>query len=512
MSARNFALLIFLISFTITNLVSYFVFDHIPHVQDSIAQVFQAKIFASGRLYARSHPLKEFFDYTHIINNGRWYSQYPPGHPLFLLIGVLLGIPWIVNPLLGSLAIVVTYLLGRRVYDEITGRWSAILILTSPFFIFMSSEFMSHASSMFTFLLFSFLFYKMVHDKRWNYAFGAGIALGLCAIIRPYTALGLFFPFFVYMIILIIKNFDEFLINFLLLNAGFLPFIIILLLYNYFTNGHPLLFGYTVLYGPNHGLGLGKGIWGEPHTLTRGLIDFLISLKALNLHLLGWPLTSFIPILFFFIGAKITRWDLIFFSSFITLCIVYIFYWYHDLCFGPRFLYEALPFLIIISARGISSVPEMVKKMIRSERVLTNRIRNAVYAIVIPFIAYNIFITIPGLIHGQTEYFWEDRRYANSYWGVDVYLKQLVKMKKIRNAIVFVNFDYPQIPFDTLLWFGSGFLNNSPDLKDQIIFARHLGAKDTMLMNYYPERLFYLYRGKLKSGRLIPISKDSFKS
>jgi hypothetical protein len=76
---RIFLFIIFFTPLLATLFMSHFVFDQIPHVQDSIAQLFQAKIFASGRLYATSHPLREFFDYTHMINNGKWYSQYPPG-------------------------------------------------------------------------------------------------------------------------------------------------------------------------------------------------------------------------------------------------------------------------------------------------------------------------------------------------------------------------------------------------------------------------------------------------
>ena len=88
--------------FVLTNVISWFVFDHIPHVQDTVAQLFQAKLFAAGKLYLPSPPLPQFFDLMHVINDGRWYSQYPPGHPLLLLLGVLIHAPWIINPLLGA--------------------------------------------------------------------------------------------------------------------------------------------------------------------------------------------------------------------------------------------------------------------------------------------------------------------------------------------------------------------------------------------------------------------------
>ena len=43
------------------NLGAYFVFDHMPHVTDSVVQVFQGKIFALGRLVSANPTTKGFF-------------------------------------------------------------------------------------------------------------------------------------------------------------------------------------------------------------------------------------------------------------------------------------------------------------------------------------------------------------------------------------------------------------------------------------------------------------------
>ena len=100
-----FLLFFFLLAFILTNLGSYFLFEHIPHVTDSIKQVFHGKIFATGRLAAPSHPLKEFFDFRGTMNDmrgdGKWYSEYPPGHSFLMMLGALISAPWLVNPVLG---------------------------------------------------------------------------------------------------------------------------------------------------------------------------------------------------------------------------------------------------------------------------------------------------------------------------------------------------------------------------------------------------------------------------
>ena len=88
-----FIAIIFIIPFILTNVCSYFIFSHVPHVQDNIDQLFHAKIFLKGHLTVPSHQYREFFDFTHNINNGKWYSEYPPGHTFILMIGLIFHVP-----------------------------------------------------------------------------------------------------------------------------------------------------------------------------------------------------------------------------------------------------------------------------------------------------------------------------------------------------------------------------------------------------------------------------------
>jgi hypothetical protein len=87
----------------VTNLISWLVFRHIPHVQDSVGQVFQGRIFASGRITLPARIDEFFSGYLQIINDGsKMYSQYPFGHSLLLALGTLVHAEWSINPLLGS--------------------------------------------------------------------------------------------------------------------------------------------------------------------------------------------------------------------------------------------------------------------------------------------------------------------------------------------------------------------------------------------------------------------------
>ena len=169
---------LFTLVFTATNLGSYFLFEHIPHVADSVDQLFHAKIFLLGRLTVPSPEPRELFNFVLMINNGRWYSQYPPGQPLLLSLGHIFHAPWIINPLLGSLCIVLLYFIGKEIYCERIGRLAALLGALSPFLVFMSSEYMNHTPTLFFFELFLLGFVRMVKRLRTRDALLAGLALG----------------------------------------------------------------------------------------------------------------------------------------------------------------------------------------------------------------------------------------------------------------------------------------------------------------------------------------------
>ena len=74
-----------------------------------------------------------------------WYSVVPPGWPAVLAIGVKLGVPWLVNPVLTGFNILLAYLLLRRLYDLRTARIATLLLTLSPMHLFLGMSLMAHA-------------------------------------------------------------------------------------------------------------------------------------------------------------------------------------------------------------------------------------------------------------------------------------------------------------------------------------------------------------------------------
>ncbi|HEY8559755.1 MAG TPA: hypothetical protein VIL74_05080 [Pyrinomonadaceae bacterium] len=61
-----------------------------PSVHDENCYLLMAKTFAHGRLTNEAHPLWQFFEHFHLLNQPTYTAKYPPAQAFFLAIGILL--------------------------------------------------------------------------------------------------------------------------------------------------------------------------------------------------------------------------------------------------------------------------------------------------------------------------------------------------------------------------------------------------------------------------------------
>lgn len=495
--------------FILTNVLSYFIFDHIPHVHDEIGYLFQAKIFKLGRLYVSSPPAREFFNFPHIINNGQWYSQYTPGYPFLLLLGLVLGVPWILNPLLAAFSIVIFFFLGKEIFNKTVGLLASILGTISIWFLLMSSTMMSHTSCMFFLALFLlFLFRSLKNPTIANGVFAA-LSLGMALLIRPYTSFLVSLPFLVFYAVhqfIKIKSKTKNAVAFTLAMTLVLS---ILMVYNTLTNGNPLRMGYIVCYGEEVLPGFGvSGCYDFLHTPHRGVLNTGTYLKSLNTYLFGWPSSLFLVLLpFIFLGSikpDHRKKILLLVSGFICLMVGYFFYWGTVETIGPRFYFEGIPLLILLSALGLFEFPRFVSSKFKN--VSTEKINRVVIVGLIVLTAYGFFYRFPKLIWPpKPEWFYDT--YADDFAGVTPRINHTLRSIPITNAVVSIKMIHSHIPFFQHGSWGSGFLYNDPELKGEIIYARELEERNGELLSAYPTRKHYVYFGTLKKGFLIPLKK-----
>jgi len=496
--------------FVFTNLFSYFVFNHIPRVHDEIDYLFQAKIFKSGRLYVPSPCAKESFDFPHMVNNGKWYSQYTPGYPFLLLLGLLIGAPWFINPLLASLSIVLFYFIGKEIYEKNIGILTAVLGAVSIWFLLMSSTMMSHTSGLFFTSLFILFLFRSIKNPSATNGLCSAIGLGMAILIRSYNVILISIPFLIYYSIKLLKNFKARLKNVAVFTLVCLIFIGILLIYNQITNGHPLKMGYYARYGENHGLGFGRtGYLGIPHNPFLGTDKIGKSLKAMNKDLFGWPLSSFLallPLLWINRTDKEKRGtDILLASGFFLLLLGMFFYWGTHVFIGARMFFESLPLLFLLSAHGIAEIPHLFSAKLKKLDQL--KIKKAVAIVLILFTVFAFSYSFPRWIWpSDTEWCYD--RFANNFAGVTQKIHNTLSFLQLDQSLVIIKFLYYPFEYFPDGWWSTGFLYDDPYLKEKIIYANDKGIDNIKLFPCFAERKIYLYLGTLEKGMLVPLKKE----
>lgn len=493
--------------FIISALFSFFVLDHIPHIHDEIGYLFQAKIFKTGHLYVASPCIKESFGFPHIINNGKWYSQYPPGFPLILLPFLFLGIPWLTSPFLGFLSILLFYWLGTEIYDRKTGILTAVLGSLSVWLLLMSSTLLSHTACMFFLLFFLFFLFRSLNTYSIKHGLLTGLGWGAAFLIRPYTTILFSFPFLIYFVVQSFPLKKKKLKNAVAAFVLAVISITILMLYNQATNGHPLRMGYTVRYGDTHGIGFNNtGFTDIPHTPYLGATNILHNLAEINKHLFGWPLTSLlalIPLLLVRkIGSEHRKKDLLLCSGILSFIIGNFFYWATLVLLGARLFFETLPLFVLLSARGILEIPRIIKN--HNINISVSSLKKVGIILLVIFTVYAFFIHFPRWIH-PADQDWYYYRIDKNFQGTTSKIHKGLNELSLNNALIVMNFLYHPVEYFPGYWWRSGFIYNDPELNNNIIYMSDQGETDHELFFCFPERSFYIYNGTIDKGLLRPL-------
>ncbi|MES2179430.1 MAG: glycosyltransferase family 39 protein [Gemmatimonadota bacterium] len=330
-------------------------FGRQPHNADEVAQLFHAKILLSGRLSLPLDPNPEFFGMDNMIEGPRWYSQFPIGGPAFLAIGVALGAAWLVNPALLGLTVIAAYQFTRRAYGEGLARATTLLLALCPFALFMSASFMNHVPVLFlaAVAMAQLTLWVDAEDRFTAFRSAAfiGVALGVAFTVRPLDALVVAAAIGTMQVTRLRGSPARVRSLGVQIVAGListLPLFVV----NERTNGAPLRLGYEVLYGSAHQLGFHADPYGLMHTPMRALVLASKYLLQLNVMMFGWPIPVVAVIV---LGLALTRrpsrWDLFLVMLILAQVIAYALYWHDGSFRGPRFLFTALPALIILTAR-----------------------------------------------------------------------------------------------------------------------------------------------------------------
>ncbi|MFN8562585.1 MAG: hypothetical protein U0703_13445 [Anaerolineae bacterium] len=117
------ALALAFFAFLMSAEVSRTVFQRLPHLEDEVAYLYQARMYAGGNLVISSpDPRRAYWQPFLIDQDGLRFGKYTPGWSMQLAVGTLMGQEWVINAFFSALTVALVYRLGREIFDPDAGR------------------------------------------------------------------------------------------------------------------------------------------------------------------------------------------------------------------------------------------------------------------------------------------------------------------------------------------------------------------------------------------------------
>jgi len=240
----------------------YFAFD-----PDTAAYLFQAKLFAQGTLAASAPPDFGFSPSPHInIYNDLWFSKYPFGNSLFLVPGVLVGLPSIMPALATAVTLLLFFQIVKDLFDCRVASLALLLAAASPTTLLLGSSLLSQPTSRLCIAIFLWSLLRSLKEepaKRATlYATAAGLALGYGFNTRPLAAvvIGIVSLILIARAVFLAGTLSRFVLPMGTAAATLLAMVALFFATNAYLTGDPWLLPYHALQAADR---MGFGLRGE---------------------------------------------------------------------------------------------------------------------------------------------------------------------------------------------------------------------------------------------------------
>ena len=482
-SAKAFNLALFLLGSLFYAVVSWSVFDAVPHLDDDVVALFQARIFATFRVTLPLPVHPEFF-WQHFVLDPRFgfdrlCGMYPPGHPALLTPGVLLGVAWLVTPLLGGALVVAIVALAYQLYGRRISRIAGLFALLSPFLALLSATHLSHVPTALFCTLCMWSTCRLLQTRRWAFGALAGLSLAVAFLCRPLTTvvvgivIGLG-PAWYW------RRWPHLWKGLLAALFAVACGIAMLLIWQHVTTGNFLTPGHTIGIGRRAKFGFGVIDWARIHTPAVGIRYSVLRLKVLNAKVLGFPIPTYLIALIPLLLGRARRADVWLLLPSIALLLTYCPYWYFEDYYPARYLFSGVPMLIILAARGYDC---LVQRMAETRSL---RMRRVPAAILAGSFCFQLAVFTPDYFDSFPSY----------HGDVESVLPKVVRDYDITHAVVFIDAIEPMTYLNDKFndFYATGFMRNTLTFDGDVIYARNLREENGRLAALYPERDLYFYR------------------
>ncbi|WP_426572996.1 hypothetical protein [Aquihabitans sp. McL0605] len=228
-------------------LSNHFVYPHYSWNRDEPVYLWQTSLLRDGHLTATDGGYPALFHpWLSAHRDGVFFSQYPLGWPLAILVGQVIGWPAFTLAFACVLAVVGTYALANEVTrDRRIAAIAGSFFLLSPIVAIQGGVYLTYMFATGLGALFATYFLAGLRlSSRWRVALG-GVFLGVIIITRTYDAVVWAAVLGGYVVVTERKRWREHLRLVLPFLAGVVPFMVLQLGHNVFLTGHPAEFPIT---------------------------------------------------------------------------------------------------------------------------------------------------------------------------------------------------------------------------------------------------------------------------
>jgi hypothetical protein len=484
LSPHAWSFVVFTAAFSIAATCVHIMWEYyrrVPHLPDEAAYMHQANLFAAGKITQAIPPVKQafyFWDPNFLYEHGsNWVSIYPLGHSLTMAPSAALGAMWLFPPMLGGVCVLLLYMVGRRMFDARTGAIAALLMAFSPFFLMQTASFMSHTTWLFYMLL---SLYFLLNKQRLWWGLVAGIGFGMALNTRPTETAMLVPAWGIVLLAYLLPRVDRrkaipYIGAFV---VGGALMVGLSMAYNAATTGDPLVSAYLDWDYGGATLGFKDGF-----TFDVGLRNEQALMMAFVLILNNWPTWVGLTFIFlpFMLGTR-NFWDYWCLLCSLLVISVYVLYQWSGIYEGPRYWYQAVPFAMLLTARGaeiagrlLGDAASWLRESLTGRRLeLQNTGRLVVYGFMLVLVLWGA-----GSWLFKINTTWEEAdapQVQNTLDSVkDLYkfddrLIEIEKKLKLQNALVLVP---PCGAYQSWGCYATVFLKNNATFDGRVVWARY---------------------------------------
>ena len=471
-----------LIVFGLVTAARYFLFGDTAITDDENVYGFMARTFASGHVYLPSlpEPVRPFFDNQFVVNNGKWYGIYFPGHPIALALGERLHLMHWIPACSAALTVLVGFAVGRRVFGQRAALLALPLVLLSPFFILSSATLLAHSTAGLLLAAFVYATLRALEQPecvRWWLA--ASLALAWTGLTRPLSAAAFGLPWIV-LLALRLRRGEGGRVRvgagvFCLVGAGSMG---VLALYNMALSGDPFTTGYHT-FGRAARMSFTLGALVAPAPFP-SLFELGYTIARLNFWLFGWPVS--LALLPFF---RRTREGLALLLGPVAVIALFAATTVPSInVVGPVHYAELIVPVVLVSASGLEELALWVRGRLRT---------NAAWILAVPMAATlcAFLLYLPLYIGSLT---------AMAALARAPY--DLVATARLDHAVVFVR-SLGALELPPRSW-AYARRNPSPGLGDRVLYVKDLGEeRNRDLIRFMPDRTPF-WMG-IRDGQLVLI-------